>query len=427
MWHIQLLKAFMPLRYLRKSFFLLLIIGTVFLVIIVEQLMTKNASGLYENELFHNKLTNLFQHEPGRLMKQIFPCEHKEKSLIAPNCTRGNPFVKTRLSMGTLKMRGKHLTVLSYRVRNHAHSGLKLVPVRDPETGRSCTFTNDMNLLRTADVVIIPARAMKGDDKMPSMRGRHPEQRWVFYTSESFLSVRPDMTYRHAFNHTMTYHQHADIYSSRFGFHPEENPAMAAYDVISTKTSGRLVAWMSSHCPTFSRREDFVEKLSRYVKVDVYGKCGDLRCPKDEWCQETLSEYKFYVAFENSLCNGYISEKPWIGFSYNSVPLVAGAGSDAYQDVLPPNSYIDVEHFKSVEEVANYLQILDANDTLYEEYFAWRTHYKIGAYGIGGLSSQTCQYLHKTKNNGPHKVDVLNFARNERGACHMHKNTSWIW
>ena len=60
------------------------------------------------------------------------------------------------------------------------------------------------------------------------------------------------------------------------------------------------------------------------------------------------------MAFENSLCNGYISEKPWIGLGMNLVPLVAGGGSEAYKSVLPPNSYIDMERFNSPKQLAKY-------------------------------------------------------------------------
>lgn len=40
----------------------------------------------------------------------------------------------------------------------------------------------------------------------------------------------------------------------------------------------RQVAWVVSHCPTHSRREDYVEELKKHIDVDVYGKCGQ-PCP----------------------------------------------------------------------------------------------------------------------------------------------------
>ena len=46
----------------------------------------------------------------------------------------------------------------------------------------------------------------------------------------------------------------------------------------------------------------------RYISVDTYGQCGELKC--DSCCFQTLQkDYKFYLAFENSNCRDYITEK----------------------------------------------------------------------------------------------------------------------
>ncbi len=38
----------------------------------------------------------------------------------------------------------------------------------------------------------------------------------------------------------------------------------------------------------------------------------------------------------------------------------------------PPQSYINVDDFRSIEELADYLIYLDRNDTAYAAFFAWR-------------------------------------------------------
>jgi len=56
----------------------------------------------------------------------------------------------------------------------------------------------------------------------------------------------------------------------------------------------------------------------------------------------------------------------------NVVPVVMGARKADYAAVAPPHSFIHVEDFQSAAQLAEYLLHLDANDRLYNEYFAWK-------------------------------------------------------
>ena len=84
-----------------------------------------------------------------------------------------------------------------------------------------------------------------------------------------------------------------------------------------------------------SNRQKYVTELSKHITVDIYGKnpeCSKYRCPTEESnstsntykitnssnsisnnsinCIRWLGEqYKFYLAFENSNCRQYITEK----------------------------------------------------------------------------------------------------------------------
>lgn len=62
---------------------------------------------------------------------------------------------------------------------------------------------------------------------------------------------------------------------------------------------------------------------------------------------------------------------------YGMVPIVLGAYKEDYESILPPHSYINVDDFKSVTELAEYLRYLDKNDTAYAEYFAWKEYGEI--------------------------------------------------
>ena len=98
--------------------------------------------------------------------------------------------------------------------------------------------------------------------------------------------------------------------------------------------------------------------------MDVYGQCGDLPCPKaargHDYCFEDLSaNHSFYLAFENSNCVDYITEKFWRTLTKPTIPIVMGGGH--YKKEAPPHSYIDVNDFPSVKSLADYLKQLLQN------------------------------------------------------------------
>ena len=399
----------------------MLLTGTIHILVIFVKLQ------LYTPNLSPNvKTTNILLFDlPGsnndttiKITKEVnlSPRFHRLKYL------KKHPFVMTNRSKVEMMVDENNLLVLTETILDKPHSGIRLVSVRDKSTGRSCTFTNDKLDYERSDVIIIPGRALRRYARKPPSR-INEDQRWVFYSSESFRYIKPSPYYRYAFNHTMTYHIHADINSAKFAFTPLQKAA--PYYRIPPKKEDKMVAWMSSHCESYSKREEFVQILSQFITVDTFGSCGNNSCSRDEWCYPVLSQYKFYLAFENSMCKGYVTEKPWVGFLLGTVPLVAGAGSDTYRRVLPPHSYIDVEAFTSVEDVATYLKIVASDDALYRQYFAWRSHYDYGVVSKEDISGRACEYLHNTKDDGPHLVDFSKFSHDKRSVCQRPTRVIW--
>ena len=209
------------------------------------------------------------------------------------------------------------------------------------------------------------------------------------------------------FNWSMSYRKDADVpmfYGSINLLKSEQNnnaqappPALSSSVQIKNSTSTNTnvtnwrdrspaVFWIASHCSTPGRREDYIRQLKRYIKVDSYGACGDLKllCDKDlvtgdspENCYDMLeSKYKFYLSFENSICTDYVTEKFFRIIVRKIVPVVYG-GAD-YSSIAPPHSYIDARLFEP-QELADYLLMLDANETLYNEYFWWKDYYHVEA------------------------------------------------
>ena len=52
-------------------------------------------------------------------------------------------------------------------------------------------------------------------------------------------------------------------------------------------------------------------------------------------------DYKFYLAFENSICHDYITEKFYNALLYRTVLIVFGGAN--YQALAPKGSFINVK------------------------------------------------------------------------------------
>lgn len=81
------------------------------------------------------------------------------------------------------------------------------------------------------------------------------------------------------------------------------------------------------------------------------------------------------MAFENSLFEDYITEKTFKVLYQITIPVIfAGVEISRF---LPPKSYIDVNDFKTVEDLGKYLNFLSDNPKEYVKYFWWRKYYKV--------------------------------------------------
>ena len=285
-----------------------------------------------------------------------------------------------------------------------------------------CTFTNNHSLYTTSDVVIFHTRFAK-KRSLPTFR--LPHQHWITYLHEAPTRALMFVESPHHswFNWTLTYSMIGDIIVPHGICLPNRekvvNDPSSITDVIrrvygksadslpwldrrqlkrsTTVNYARgktgLVFWAVGHCKTESLREKYVAELKRYIHVDIYGTCTGnyIKHKKDGF-----RSHKFYLAFENSICPDYITEKTWHALiDGRIVPIVLG-GAD-YKTFLPHHSYIDVKDFSSPKALATHLNKLDRNDTLYNEYFAWRRNYTCQLYFQSriGLFCQICSFINK--------------------------------
>ena len=174
---------------------------------------------------------------------------------------------------------------------------------------------------------------MRDSLNLPSQRPIN--QRWIFMLMES---PEHSFDYKHLngfYNQTATYRIDSD-YSGVYEESAEMDWALndsfkQDYDFHSTKSY--FAAAVISNCGGSSDRLNYIRRLEKLIKVDLFGKCGK-KCPEYYGstnlkgdCKDIIGkEYMFYFAFENSICTHYITEKFFFILRHNIIPIVLGGG-----------------------------------------------------------------------------------------------------
>jgi hypothetical protein len=108
---------------------------------------------------------------------------------------------------------------------------------------------------------------------------------------------------------------------------------------------------------------------------------------------------------------------------HNVVPIVMGARPEDYADLLPPHSYIHVDDFRSPRDLATYLLKLDANDTLYNEYFRWKRDWQVTQDKWITMWCRLCGLLHAViDGRSPYVHWYRDYASWWIGAC----DAQWV-
>ncbi|XP_031550861.1 alpha-(1,3)-fucosyltransferase 6-like [Actinia tenebrosa] len=247
-----------------------------------------------------------------------------------------------------------------------------------------CTLTYDKKDFKKADAVIFHAQDMVSRSELNALQlSRTANQRWIFFPTESPQNVPESHMINGLFNWTMSYRRDSDIFRPYGYFYPrskkrttEEKDAFLEY----LESKDLLVVWLCSHAGAL--RDKYVRRLRTFIKIYVYGKTGARvggisgKCLQDSPdCKKHLKRFKFLLAFENSFCTDYVTEKYWFCLEMGIVPVVMGGAE--YDKIAIPGSYINVKDFPTIKALADYLQHLDLNDKEYNKYFEWKEKYKV--------------------------------------------------
>ncbi|CAK1542550.1 unnamed protein product [Leptosia nina] len=302
----------------------------------------------------------------------------------------------------------------------------------------NCFVTSDRNLLG-GDITKFDAIGFNGrsidtltKSQLPQRRSEH--QKFIYFNMESADNYPVCKSeYDDFFNWTSTYRLDSDIpypyiqiknYKGEvIGPKPnmkwDENAGVIDEDLffkINNKT--KAVAWFVSNCKSRSKRLSYAKELHKALYgygygVDIYGECGPHKCPRhrEDSCNALLErDYFFYLSFENSFSEDYVTEKLLTALQHDVVPVVLG-GAD-YSRFLPPGSYLDAQK-SSPGELASMIVTLIEFQKTYSHYFRWKRMY---SYSNPALSDDVCALCAAL--NDKKMVDSLSSYKNFREWWH---------
>ena len=121
--------------------------------------------------------------------------------------------------------------------------------------------------------------------------------------------------------------------------------------------------------------------------------------------------YKFYLSFENSLCEDYVTEKLWriVNNPVNAIPIVLGR--PRYSRYLPRGTYIDIRDFKSPKDLAKHLDEINNNDSMYNNIVREKLSLKCESEFAPGqtYACRLCKYAHRTRGHVTKVPNILDF------------------
>ncbi|OWF36759.1 Glycoprotein 3-alpha-L-fucosyltransferase A [Mizuhopecten yessoensis] len=258
-----------------------------------------------------------------------------------------------------------------------------------------CVVTTDRSKIDTVDAVVFHYV----DLTMDLPKYRNSKQVWILYNVEPppilSLNFLHGSSFDAMFNWTMSYRKDATVLATYGEAVPLSKKERATFQSKNySKNRTKMAASVIGNCYDDGKRYRIIHELSNYIHIDQYGKCGILSCPVSNSKVCKSSDYRFRLAFENSNCRDYVSEKFWNALAEEVIPVVNWHYSNQRPPFVPPKSYINIYDFDSVAALGKYLNFVANNDEEFNSYFEWKKYYRVQT---GSTSTTMCKELHQPK------------------------------
>ncbi|XP_048386971.2 4-galactosyl-N-acetylglucosaminide 3-alpha-L-fucosyltransferase 9-like [Stegostoma tigrinum] len=234
-----------------------------------------------------------------------------------------------------------------------------------------CHLTANRSLFNKSHAVLFHHRDINGDLSNLPTQPRPTFQKWIWMNLESPSHAPKRTGLNKLFNLSLTYRRNADIEMPYGSLSMNKVPLD-----FKLPSKSCLVCWIVSNWNSNHARVKYYNVLSKYIKINTYGQAFRKHLISKDLIP-TISSCKFYLSFENSVHEDYITEKLYNALLAGTVPVVLGPSRKNYENYIPADSFIHVDDFKSAQELAAYLHKLNDNEDLYMNYFKWRKYYTV--------------------------------------------------
>jgi alpha-1,3-fucosyltransferase len=200
------------------------------------------------------------------------------------------------------------------------------------------------------DAVVFNGRHLDNFD-FSHLENRAKRQKFIFVVSESSSNYPiTDKRFNGFFNWTMSYklnshipcpyvmvkNKKGEVVGPKIDMHWESLDTVDETLGSIFRNKSRAATWFVSNCRAKSDRKNYVRKLNKALalyghRVDIYGRCGPARQSENHTDLLKLLEryYYFYLSFENSFSEDYVTEKVLTALQHNAVPIVYGGANYA--------------------------------------------------------------------------------------------------
>lgn len=193
----------------------------------------------------------------------------------------------------------------------------------------------------------------------------------IFFTNENVVPNFNECDYAIGFDHLEFGDRYLRCPEYALNLKPEIQDRSSVTSDLANRKFCNFVYHNANRGGGTQLRKEFCEKLMQYKRVDCPGKVLNNMSDEslkigDDW-RETktnfVKQYKFTIAFENTLTSGYTTEKLYQPILANSIPIYWG-NPDVARD-FNPKAFVNCSDYKNFDEVIERVKELDCDDEKY--------------------------------------------------------------